>query len=92
MRNRIQRFGVWVVAGALGALATAGLAGATTTSAPAAPDFTNAVNTYGTSLANGLMPILLAVLGVAAVFTLYKIGVHAIRSWIGKGKATNAVS
>lgn len=73
-------------------LASAGIASAQTVAPPTAPDFTNAVNTYGTSLANGLMPILIAVLGVAAVFTLYKIGVKAIKKWLGRANATNATN
>lgn len=88
MRKRIS---LMIVGASLVALAVAGVASAASTP-PSAPDFTDAVNTYGTSLANGLMPILTVVLGVAAVFTLYKVGVHAIKRWIGRSNASSAVS
>lgn len=63
---------------------------ATVLGPPARPDFTNAVNAYGSLVANGLMPLLLAVLGVAAIFALYLIAVRAIRSWFGRSSALSA--
>ena len=56
-----------------------------------ADDLRDPIYAYATKLLSGLGVVLAIVLVPAAAFTLMKIGVSAIRRWIGRGKATATV-